>query len=167
MDITGAAATVTVAVNNTAPQPTTRQGETFFKQFTVDNSTAAQNPTFTITGVKNIAGPNGEDAVTQITQTAFLARTPETFTHDADGNLIDDAHWRYTWDAENRLIAMETTTPAAAGLTRQKLEFTYDAQSRRITKKVSLWKPATLSPNAFRGLVIEARILSLHRWNRR
>ncbi|MBI5770482.1 MAG: RHS repeat-associated core domain-containing protein [Verrucomicrobia bacterium] len=141
IDVLGAAAataTVTVAVNNGAPQATTRQGETFYKQITLDNTTAAQTAQLKITGVKNLAGPNAEDAVAETSKTAFLSRTPETFHHDPDGNLTDDARWHYTWDAENRLIALETTgQAAAAGLPRQKLEFAYDSQSRRISKKVS------------------------------
>ncbi len=143
IDVLGAAgttATVTVAVNNSAPQSVTRQGELFYKQATVANAAAAQSVQLKITGVKNLAGPNGEDAVTEIIKTVFVAQTPETFVHDADGNRTDDARWRYTWDAENRLIAIETSATAAAfGVARQKLEFSYDGQSRRVGKKVYHW----------------------------
>jgi YD repeat-containing protein len=31
----------------------------------------------------------------------------ESLGYDDDGNLTSDARWTYTWDAENRLIAME------------------------------------------------------------
>ena len=140
-----AAATVTVALNGGAPQPTARQGELFFKQFTVDNSAVAQRPSLKITGVKNLVGPGGEDALTEITKTPYLPKTPEVFTYDADGNLTDDARWHYTWDAENRLAAMETrpdilvpTGPLPLS-ERRKLEFGYDGQSRRISKKVYNW----------------------------
>jgi YD repeat-containing protein len=34
----------------------------------------------------------------------FVPKTPETFTYDADGNLLSDGRWNYTWDAENRLV---------------------------------------------------------------
>ena len=94
MDVSGAASTtstVTVALNGGTPQSTTRQGELYFKQLTVDNSAAAQRPSLTITGVKNLVGPGGEDAVTAITKTSYLPKTPEVFTYDADGNLISDA----------------------------------------------------------------------------
>ncbi|MGH8018547.1 MAG: hypothetical protein ACREIA_09690, partial [Opitutaceae bacterium] len=43
---------------------------------------------------------------------AYQSATPEVYTHDADGNLTDDWRWHYTWNAENRLAAMETQ-PAA------------------------------------------------------
>lgn len=147
IDVLGAAsptATVTVALDTGTPQATTRQGESFYKQFTVDNSSTAQFPTVKITGVKNLVGPSGEDAVTEITKSTHLAKTPELFAHDLDGNLIDDARWHYTWDGENRLIAIETSTLAAgAGVPKQKLEFGYDAQGRRFQKKVYAWNTGT------------------------
>lgn len=143
LDVTGAAttaATVTVAMHSGTPQATTRQGETFYKQLTVDNSASAQNPALKIIGAKNLVGPAGEDAVTEIQQSAYVAKTPEVFIHDLDGNLTADARWSYTWDAENRLIAMETNSLASAiGVTKQKLEFAYDAQGRRFQKKVYAW----------------------------
>lgn len=134
------AATVTVALDQGPPQPTLRQGELFYRQFNVPNAAAAQNPILRITGVRNLAGPNQEDAVTELTQSVFIARTPEIFVHDADGNLIADSRWSYTWDAENRLIAMETAaTAATSGATRQRLEFAYDAEGRRVSKRVLTW----------------------------
>ena len=65
----------------------------------------------------------------------FLPAPPETFIHDFNGNLTSDGRFTYTWDAENRLIAMEThsTTPLPA---RRKLAFSYDALNRRISKTV-------------------------------
>lgn len=147
LDVLGAAsatAAVTIAVNGSTPEATTRQGETFYKQLTSDNASTAQYPSLKITGVKNLVGPNGEDAVTEFTRPAYLARTPEIYTHDSDGNLTDDARWHYTWDAENRLVAVETATLAAGvGVPRQKLEFAYDGQGRRVEKKVSAWNTGT------------------------
>lgn len=93
-----------------------------------------------MTGVKNNVGPDGEDAVTTVAKTVFVPKTPETFSYDLDGNLTGDAKWTYGWDAENRLVSMETTTTAAAaGLSKQRLEFAYDASGRRIAKKVYGW----------------------------
>jgi uncharacterized protein RhaS with RHS repeats len=34
----------------------------------------------------------------------IVPKAPETFTYDADGNLLSDSRWTYTWDAENRLL---------------------------------------------------------------
>ena len=55
--------------------------------------------------------------------------------HDDDGNLFSDGRWTNTWNAENRLIQMETTTTAVdAGVPRVKLAFSYDYMGRRYEK---------------------------------
>ncbi len=38
----------------------------------------------------------------------LLKTEPEAFSFDLDGNLTSDGRWTYTWDAENRLIAMQS-----------------------------------------------------------
>ena len=55
--------------------------------------------------------------------------------YDDDGNTTEYGSWTYTWDAENRLVK------AVNGTTR--LEFIYDALSRRVAKK--LYQGNTLS----------------------
>ena len=103
-----------------------------FKQLAIDNSAANVGSAIRVTGVKNLIGPAGEDAVTELDRFSFTPRSPEAYTHDADGNLTADARWAYTWGGENHLITMETSASAAtAGVPRQKLEFAYDGQSRR------------------------------------
>lgn len=145
VDVLGQAdaeATVTVSVG-ALPQATARAGELFYKQVPVDNSLSSQKMAIVVTGVKNAVGPHGEDAVSQITRTPFVAHNPESFAYDADGNLIDDAQWHYSWNAENRLTALETSVgAAAAGVPRHKIEFLYDGLGRRVSKKVSGWDGA-------------------------
>jgi RHS repeat-associated protein len=142
IDVFGAAqpgATVTVkfpSVNGTV-HSLLRQGELYHLQLPVDNSHAGNFESLTVTGVANLVGPAGEDAVTEEVRTVFVPASPEIFTHDFDGNLTADARWIYAWDAENRLIAIETSRAALeAGVPGVKLDFAYDAQSRRISKKV-------------------------------
>jgi YD repeat-containing protein len=66
-----------------------------------------------------------------------VPQPPESFTYDSDGNLTSDGRWDYTWDAENRLVAMQTAAAAVAvGAPNQRLEFTYDYMGRRVDKKV-------------------------------
>jgi RHS repeat-associated protein len=90
----------------------------------------------------------------------FLAKTPETFGYDADGNLTNDGRWSYYWDAENRLTNMTSLAGAPNGSLLQMI-FTYDYQGRRIQKLVEGaaqytnlfvydgWNPiASLNPNA-------------------
>jgi RHS repeat-associated protein len=138
VDILGTAqADATVTVNN---MPTQRKGEYFYKDLSVPNTVSAQYPEISIVGVRKNAGPDGADVVTEETGHVFVPKTPEVFQHDADGNLTSDGRWTYTWDAENRLIAMETTASAvAAGAPKRKLEFVYDHQWRRVQKKVYSW----------------------------
>ncbi len=64
---------------------------------------------------------------------------------DADGNLLFDGRWTYTWDGENRLIAMETAAAVstmAGAPPKKRLEFAYDGQSRRLGKVVKQWQAA-------------------------
>jgi RHS repeat-associated protein len=66
-------------------------------------------------------------------------------TYDADGNILADGRWTYTWDGENRLVKMEAlewiqpATGYLPGNTLQgtRLEFTYDGLSRRTSKKTT------------------------------
>jgi YD repeat-containing protein len=63
----------------------------------------------------------------------FIAKTPEIFAYDADGNLTNDGRWSYYWNGENRLVAMtnNASIPAAGEYA---LAFSYDYQGRRIQK---------------------------------
>ena len=64
--------------------------------------------------------------------------------------LTADGRWSYEWDAENRLKAMQTLPAAAdAGVPAQRLEFAYDAQSRRIRKAVYQLETLNLEPETW------------------
>jgi len=97
----------------------------------VDNSSGPQYPSIVIQAVAEANSASSTGSV-------FLAKTPETFVHDADGNLTQDGRWTYTWDGENRLvtIAAQSAVPAAAKL---RVEFEYDWRGRRIGKTVKAW----------------------------
>lgn len=79
----------------------------------------------------------------QYTATAAASgcSTPtESFTYDDDGNLTQDGTFNYTWDAENRLIAVAPDLPANGD---KRVEFLYDYMSRRIQKQVYHWASAS------------------------
>ena len=58
-----------------------------------------------------------------------------TVKHDDAGNLIDDCHFRYVYDAWHRLVKVQASVDGGAA-TFQTAEF--DAQDRRIKKTVTL-----------------------------
>jgi RHS repeat-associated protein len=58
---------------------------------------------------------------------------PSSLLYDLDGNLTNDSVRAYTWNGEDRLIAVDSLSPTNGS---NKLEFSYDAQGRRIGKKV-------------------------------
>jgi len=135
VDVRGEAhADATVTVNT---QATTRTGKDFYREVAVSNGSAAVNTALTIEAVTAGSTP---ETITE-NRTAFSAQTPESYSHDDDGNLTADGRWIYTWDGENRLVAMETVSAVATALPtlKQRLEFSYDAQGRRISKVVKLW----------------------------
>jgi len=66
---------------------------------------------------------------TSIETTSATPPVTETPTYDADGNMLTNGPWTYTWNTESRL------TTAASGTT--VLEFQYDYMGRRIEKKVT------------------------------
>lgn len=128
----------TVTINN---QPTSRHGEYFSKELAVNNAASAIYTQLTTVAVLKNAGSNEMDIVASATGKLFVAQSPEAFSYDADGNTLSDGRWtNMLWDAENRLVSLETATAAVtAGAPRQKLEFGYDANFRRTSKKVYAW----------------------------
>jgi RHS repeat-associated protein len=73
---------------------------------------------------------------TSVTGHVFVPKNPESYTYDADGNLLSDGRWTNSWDAENRLVSM-TSLSGAPSASLLQLAFTYDYMGRRIQKIVS------------------------------
>ncbi len=121
MGIANPTANVTVD-SNTAY----RNGEFFHHTLTAANSSAAAYPTVTVISTYG-AGQTDFGEV-------FVPKTPDVYTHDADGNLSQDGRWTYTWDGENRLVEMKRDSSSLTGA-RQKLAFEYDHEGRRIRKQ--------------------------------
>jgi RHS repeat-associated protein len=136
LGIVNSAAAVTVNSNAAS-----RLGENFYHELDLSaGGNGAQQTNISVTATLPDGGDGNTPRVADAVENQFLKATPETFTHDADGNLTQDGQWIYTWDANNRLITMETQSVAyTAGAPRQKLEFAYDSQGRRFSKKVYDW----------------------------
>ena len=97
---------------------------------TVTNGQDAAYPEMKVIGVYNPTGTNGWDVATIETGRVFVAKTPEEFAYDEDGNLVSDGRWTYAWDAENRLVGMEMRGDLPASVPRLKLAFGMPIHSR-------------------------------------
>lgn len=135
VDVIGSAETnTTVTVNDLA---TTRHGKYWHRGLGVTNDSSAVYQSVNVVGVYNPPDTNDPDIVSSVTGHVFVAKTPETFTYDDDGNLLSDGRFNYTWDNENRLIGAETLSNLPSSVPQVKLEFVYDYMSRRVSKQVS------------------------------
>ncbi|MDX2108969.1 MAG: RHS repeat-associated core domain-containing protein [Verrucomicrobiota bacterium] len=141
--VLGEANTMAEVTLNAAPVQRQEEDARFFGEFVVDNSAAAQYPTLEIKATMAGIGLGGTNATVTDSGHQFIAKTPEVFTYDKDGNLTQDGRWNYTWNALNQMTQMQTRTPAPTGTPQQRLDFAYDCQGRRISKAVSLWNPTT------------------------
>ncbi|MDM8007019.1 MAG: RHS repeat-associated core domain-containing protein, partial [Phycisphaerae bacterium] len=133
VDVMGMAlATNAVTVNG---QSVYRKGEYFRKELGVNNNSAPvwTNITVAATGQASVSG------------NALVPKTPEAFTYDADGNLTSDSLWTNVWNAENRLISMQSVADVPAGA-KLKVDFAYDQQGRRVQKVVSSWNGSAYVP---------------------
>lgn len=130
MGLATASSGIDVSVNGSTAGVYER-GEYFRKELTVANNLPTPNGSPQWQSVT--VSQNGGSATTG---NVLVPPANQIFSHDLDGNLTGDGLWDYTWDAENRLVKMESPTgnPAAS---RRRLEFKYDAQGRRIWKKVT------------------------------
>jgi RHS repeat-associated protein len=110
-----------------------RKGTYFRAELTVNN---AGNPQWiALTNVALKPGGSSADVVANAAGNVFVAKTPEQFGYDADGNLTNDGRWAFTWDAENRLVRMAANTAVGP---QQVITFAYDWRGRRIQKQVSV-----------------------------
>lgn len=120
-------ATAAAAVSVNGSPADYRRGDYFHETVGVSNGGgpvwAAVSVVATNSGVSTSSSPGS----------VFVPGATEGFSHDPDGNLLNDARWAYAWDAENRLVRM--TSSSAAG-PQQRIEFSYDWLGRRVGKKV-------------------------------
>jgi len=109
-------------------QMASRKGEYFRRELSVNNAGGPVwlGVTVTSPGEPTVAG------------NLFVPRTPAVFTHDLDGNLTSDGRWTYTWDAENRLLRVQSRsdTPQTSW---GRVEWQYDALGRRIRQTTWSW----------------------------
>src|ERR1043166_3235329 len=115
-------------VNGQAPS---RKGEYYQAELTFANSSATLFPSITnqavFSGVTNTTVGN-----------LLIPKTPQSFWYDFDGNMIGDGVWTNSWDAENRLTAIEATSlvPTAA---RAKEVWSFDGAGRWVQRIIYSW----------------------------
>jgi RHS repeat-associated protein len=126
-DVAGSTATGNSVTVNGSSSGVVRHGPYYFKGQALGNSGGAvYTNTLAVT-----------EGTSSFNLAAFLAAANEPMAYDADGNLTSDGRWDYTYDAENRLTAMQThTTSPITNAARRWLEFKYDYRGRRVEKIV-------------------------------
>ncbi len=87
--------------------------------------------------------PGDDNIIKTVPLAFFMPPKKEAFTYDADGNLTSDGQWTYAYDAENRLVAMQTKDALIPALLAHTggprpllINFTYDYLNRRVGKRV-------------------------------
>ena len=139
-----AASTTTVKIND---QPAaTRAGSWFYHELPLDGSGKPAYLQFPVSATTLQDTPPTSELVRSEVRQVYVPPSPELYAYDLDGNLTQDGRWDYTYDAENRLVSLQTRADMAAaapGLPRQRLTFSYDFQGRRIAKKVENYSVVT------------------------
>ena len=136
-NVTGQRASGSIILVNGGP-PSYQQGSSglYFRKEVAANASGRYTAT-TVTA----------NSVTTDAWNQYVAPNPEPYTYDADGNLLTDGRWIYTWDAENRLTSAtsqpQSSPPLAVNGVRA--EFTYDGLSRRIEKRT--YQNSSIAPS--------------------
>lgn len=122
-----------VSVNSSLPQ---RQGEYFRSELLVTND---GNAVYQPVAVLAVYAETNAESYALMTGHIFVAKTPETFGYDADGNLTNDSRFSYGWDCENRLISVETRADLSASVPRYHLYYAYDYMNRMVHQVAQRW----------------------------
>jgi len=113
-----------------ATNSVTVNGQSAFHKWEYFRGTVGTNNTASAAWLTAAVGSGGSTNKGSL----FIPQSPEHFSYDADGNLLSDGRWNYTWDAENRLVGMCVNTNVGP---QYQLGFAYDAKGRRIQKNVT------------------------------
>ena len=73
------------------------------------------------------------DLVSVATNRVFVPSANETYAYDADGNMTEDARFRYYWNGENRMIRAEEKS-APPGRAPYVIAYAYDHMGRNVIK---------------------------------
>ena len=102
------------------------------------NSPLAEQLTFKQSATTRMTTTRQYDSLNRLTNQTSAPTGTDSGSYDQHGNLLSDGRWTNRWDAENRLISMESLGSAPAG-SKRRLTFDYDWQGRRILKTACVW----------------------------
>ncbi len=100
--VAGAGEEVEITLQGETAPPDVREDEFFYHELQWVDDTSDRFEEVTVTA--------GES---ELSGRLFVPGNPEVFEYDDDGNLVQDGRWSYSWDAENRLTAVEEIRSAA------------------------------------------------------
>ena len=129
--LTNGKADVDAAITVNGEPAQDRQGEFFSHQTAVANENGPVQVDITVTA---------DDGTNQnsITRSELVNPSSVSLTYDDDGNLTFDGYRDYTWDAENRLLSVQTRSDMVPnGAKEIRVEYVYDYLSRRIQSRTS------------------------------
>ena len=130
-----AAASLKIFVDGAEQSVSRAAGETAFAH----GISYAEQPKYL--EIKTEASMSGQKSMSR--GALFIPPASESFTYDDAGNLSGDSRWNYTWNARQRLAAIETTAAAvAAGAPREKYEYAYDYRGRKVKAVKYAWNPS-------------------------
>ncbi|MBP7141261.1 MAG: RHS repeat-associated core domain-containing protein [Opitutaceae bacterium] len=134
VSISGTAATDAVVAVKGRNVTAGRQGRFWSDEVTVPNVLGPWAGPLSVYANKSVGG----SSVMRIdSRSAAIPAVAQSLTYDLDGNTLSDGLWDYQWDAENRLVRLETTVAARnGGIAHRIVNFTYDYLGRRVQKQV-------------------------------
>ena len=108
----------------------TRDGKYFSGIFrNIVNTNAPVNITYDVYATKNDTA-NNQQLINKQSGSYTVAKSPQSFAYDNDGNMLSNGSWTYTYNAENRPVTAVNASNTA------KLEYAYDYDGRRVNKKI-------------------------------
>ena len=142
----------TITVNDL---PTKRQQGYYAVELPVDNRQAGVI-SVTNRGILHATTNSDLQAVSVISR--FVPSNGEQFSYDADGNILSDDRWVYTWNIKNQLINLVSLSDSPIEA-KQQWTFQYDDLGRRNQITKSLWQNGNWVVSYAKNLVYDGQHL--------
>ncbi len=111
-----------------------RQGNRWYLELGVDNDPGPVWRTAMVRGIVREGADGGaKDALQELQRPLFIPAATQSLGYDADGNMLSDGRWNYSWDGNNRLETVESV-PATPDARKRKVEYSYDYMGRMVQR---------------------------------